>query len=174
MRLLGSARYFVITFVSYSDFLPNFCFASSPVSDVDFFHSHRRQRERERERERRKIRDGKNKSLFLHILRLRKTAIITALSDYTESIVFIIIAFRVRRKRRKKNGTTRTLHICFEAYAREKFCILFSAQRRFKKFRNHESTAKHIQSRQRVIYYQLHFSSSSLRRVPKTTTNAAE
>ena len=131
-------------------------------------------KEKEREREKEEKYATERTKVSFHILRLRKTAIITALSDYTESIVFIIIAFRVRRKRRKKNGTTRTLHICFEAYAREKFCILFSAQRRFKKFRNHESTAKHIQSRQRVIYYLLHFFSSSLRRVPKTTTNAAE
>jgi hypothetical protein len=42
----------------------------------------KREREREREKERRKIRDGKNKSLFLRLLRLRKTEIITALSDY--------------------------------------------------------------------------------------------
>ena len=41
-----------------------------------------REREKEREKERRKIRDGKNKSLFHRLLRLRKTEIIMTLSDY--------------------------------------------------------------------------------------------
>ena len=87
-----------------------------------------REREKEREKERRKIRDGKNKSLFLRLLRLRKTEIIMTLSDLQRS-VFIIIAFRARRKRRKKNGTkSRTLLICFEAYARERVLYLISAQ----------------------------------------------
>ena len=68
----------------------------------------KRERERERERKREEKYATEKTKLFLRLLRLRKTEIITALSDMV--LAFTIIAFRARRKRRKKNGTkSRTL-----------------------------------------------------------------
>ena len=87
-----------------------------------------REREREREREKKNTRRKKQK-FFLRLPRLRKTEIIMTLSDLLV-FVFTIIAFRARRKRRKKNGTkSRTLHICLEAYdARKSFVSNFSSE----------------------------------------------
>ena len=129
MRLLGSARYFRshLSHKMYGNIVSHHRLYRMSIS---FMRTDVKEKERERERERKreeKYATEKTK-LFLRLLRLRKTEIIMTLSDL---LVFVltIIAFRARRKRRKKNGTkSRPLHICLEAYARERVLYLISAQ----------------------------------------------
>ena len=129
MRLLGSARYFRshLSHKMYGNIVSHHRLYRMSIS---FMRTDVKEKERERERERKreeKYATEKTK-LFLRLLRLRKTEIIMTLSDLLV-FVFTIIAFRARRKRRKKNGTkSRTLHICLEAYARERVLYLISAQ----------------------------------------------
>ena len=172
MRLLGSARYFR-SHLSHKIYISIVSHHRLYRMSTSFMRTDVKEKEREREKERRKIRDGKNKSLFLRLLRLRKTEIITALSE--PYFGFTIIAFRARRKRRKKNGTkSRTLLICFEAYARERVLYLISAQNTVLRNFVITSPPQNTSNRGRVIRICHHYHHRWERRVPKTTTNAPE
>ena len=130
MRLLGSARYFrshlsqktYISIVSHHRlYRMSISFMRTDVKEKE----REREREREREKERRKIRDGNNKSLFLRLLRLRKTEIITALSDYYGRQLFSSSSPFAREERdERKMARSRAPYTYASKHTRGKeFCI---------------------------------------------------